>query len=233
MSLVIKGLQKTSLVDYPGKIACTIFLPNCNFRCGFCHNKDLVINPDKLESIDEKKLLDFLKERKKWIEGICITGGEPLLYKEITNFLKKVKEFGYAIKIDTNGTNPELISELIKEKLVDFIAMDIKNSFERYNETAGTNVSIEKIKKSIEIIKNSKIDYEFRTTVVPGLHRTEDIKKIGEITKGCKKLVIQNFRADENVIDARYKNHKAFSRKELEEFKEILKPYSKSVEIRT
>jgi len=232
MSLLIKGLQKTTLVDYPGKVACTIFLPRCNFRCGFCHNKDLVLNPNSLPTITEEKLLIFLKEKKQWLDAICITGGEPLLHKELIQFLPKVKALNYLIKIDTNGTNPNLLKELIDKKLVNFIAMDIKNSLEKYNETAGIKVDIEKIKQSIDIIKNSGIDYEFRTTVTPNLHTKEDIKQIGKWLKPSKNFAIQNFKPAKEVIDEKYQNMKGFTKEQLKEFKEILKEYFDEVEIR-
>ena len=232
MSLTIKGLQKTTLIDYPDKVACTIFLPDCNFRCGFCHNKDLVLNPDSLPTTKEEEILDFLKERKKWLDGVCISGGEPLLHHELLDFLPKLKELGYLIKIDTNDSNPEFLKELIGKKLIDFVAMDIKNSLEDYDKTAGVKVDTEKINKSIEIIKNSGIDYEFRTTVIPGLHTKENIEKIGKLLKKAKKFAIQNFRPSDNVIDPKYKKHKSFSREELEEFKKILEPYFDEVEIR-
>ena len=233
MSLSIKGLQKTTLVDYPNKVACTIFLPRCNFRCGFCHNKDLVLNPDSLPTISEEELLNFLKEKKKWLDGICVTGGEPLLHKELLDFLPKVKELNYLVKIDTNGTNPNLLKQLIDKKLVDFIAMDLKNSLEKYDETTASKVNIDEIKESVDIIKNSGIDYEFRTTVVPGLHKKEDIKKIGEWLKGSKKFAIQNFKPAKEVIDSKYETMESFKKEELEEFKEILKNYINEVEIRT
>ncbi|MBU1946566.1 MAG: anaerobic ribonucleoside-triphosphate reductase activating protein, partial [Nanoarchaeota archaeon] len=216
MGLSIKGLQKTTLVDYPGKVACTVFLPNCNFRCGFCHNKDLVLNSEVLPAFSEQDVLEYLKEKKRWLDGICITGGEPLLHKELINFLPKVKEIGYLVKIDTNGTNPTFLKELIDRNLIDFIAMDIKNSIEKYEETAGAKVDTEDIKKSIDLIKNSGIDYEFRTTVVPCLHTKEDMMKIGELLKESKKFAIQNFKPANEVIDPKYKEMKGFTKEELE-----------------
>ncbi len=232
MPLAIKGFQKTTLVDYPGKIACTIFLPNCNFKCGFCHNRDLVLNPGSLPTIKEEEILDYLKEKKKWLDAVCISGGEPLLHKKLTDFLEKIKAIRYLTKIDTNGTVPDFLKELIDKNLVDYIAMDIKNSLEDYDKVTGVNADIEKIKQSINIIKNSGKNYEFRSTVVPDIHTKEDIKKIGELLKGSKRFAIQNFKPAKEVIDPKYKDVKPFSKEELEEFKEILKDYIEEVEIR-
>jgi len=229
--LSIKGFVKTTLVDYPGKVACTVFLPKCNFGCGFCHNKDLVLNPDKIKAVSEQEVLDYLKEKKQWIDGIVVTGGEPLLHKELSGFLAKVKELGYLVKLDTNGTDPSFLKELLDKKLVDFVAMDVKNCIERYDETARAPVDMEKIKESISLIKDCK-DHEYRTTVVPGLHTEEDIKKIGEWLKGSKKFSIQNFRADDNVIEEKYKAMKSFSKEELGKFKKILENYVGEVEVR-
>jgi len=138
--LTIKGLQKTTLVDYPNKVACTIFLPRCNFRCGFCYNKDLVIDYDRLPSIQEEEIINFLKEKKKWLDGVVFTGGEPTLHRELPNFIKKIKEMGFLVKIDTNGTNPKMLKELIDNNIVDYIAMDIKAPLEKYDKITGVNV---------------------------------------------------------------------------------------------
>jgi len=231
--LTIKGLQKTTLVDYPNKVACTIFLPRCNFRCGFCYNKDLVIDYDRLPSIQEEEIINFLKEKKKWLDGVVFTGGEPTLHRELPNFIKKIKEMGFLVKIDTNGTNPKMLKELIDNNIVDYIAMDIKAPLEKYDKITGVNVDKEKIKESINILKNSKIDSELRLTCVPTLHSKEDIKKIGEWLKGNKKMFIQQFQPDKKMIDSSLLNVKPYSKEELEEFKEILKEYIKEVEIRT
>ena len=232
MVLTIKGLQKTTLADYPGKVACTIFLPNCDFSCGFCHNRELVLNSGSLPTISEEDILDFLKEKKKWLDGVCITGGEPLLHKELSGFLLKVKELNYLVKIDTNGTNPSFLKTLISDKLIDFVAMDVKNSLEKYEDTVRAPVDISKIKESISLVK-SLGDYEFRCTVVPRLHTKEDMVKIGELVKSCKKFSIQNFKPAKEVIEDKYKEMKGFSSLELEEFKEILLEYADEVEVRT
>lgn len=232
MPLTIKGLQKTTLVDYPGKVACTIFLPRCNFRCGFCYNKDLVIDYDLLPTISEEDVFNFLEKKKKWLDGVVFTGGEPLLHKELPLFIKKIKEMGFLIKIDTNGSNPKMLKELIDDKLVDYIAMDIKSPLEKYDKVVGVKVDKEEIKESIEILKNSNIDSELRLTCVPTLHTKEDIEKIGNWLKGNKRLFIQQFQPKEKMIDKSLLNVKPFSKEELEEFKEILSKYVGRIEIR-
>jgi len=227
--LPIKYIQKTCLIDFPGKVSCVVFLGGCNFRCGFCHNPDLVEN--KIPDISEQEVFDFLEKRKKWIDGVVISGGEPLLYDEISSFVEKIKKMGYLIKIDTNGTNPRLLKRLIDKNLVDYIAMDIKNSLDKYKETVEAEVNLDDIKKSVELIKNSSLDYEFRTTIVPSLHTKEDIERIGTWLKGAKKFVIQNFRP-KNCLDKEFEKKKSFSKEILEEFKAIVSKFIDNVEIR-
>ena len=172
--MYISGLQKLTLLDFPGRLAATVFFGGCNVRCPFCHNASLVLSPDRCEKISEDELLSFLESRKGKLSGVCITGGEPTLYKELKGFIKKIKDMGFAVKLDTNGTSPDLLSELISEGLVDYVAMDIKNSQKKYALTVGKEVDIEKIKRSVDILLSGKIDYEFRTTVVRELHEKED-----------------------------------------------------------
>jgi len=229
--LPIKGIQKTSLIDYPGKICSIIFLGDCNFRCGFCQNPDLIKSPGKLETIPEEEILEFLKSRKKWIDGVCLSGGEPLLYGDLPEFIKKIKEIGLLVKLDTNGTNPQMLDYLIKNKLVDYIAMDIKASLENYEKAAGVKVNMENIKKSVELIKNSSIDYEFRTTVVPGLFSKEEALKIGKWLSGSKRYFLQQFRP-ETVLDERFHKLKPFSEEELRGFANLLKPFFEKVGVR-
>ena len=231
-SLLIKGMQKTSLIDYPDKIASTIFVGKCNFRCPFCYNSDLVLNYEKLPPIKEDEILKHLKDKKKWLDAVCITGGEPLMHKELINFIRKIKDIGMLVKIDTNGTNPTMLKELINKKLIDYIAMDIKTSLERYDKAAGIKVDKNKLKESIEIIKNSSIEHEFRLTAVPGLVDKKDIAMIGELLKGSNRFFIQQFRPDKKVIDKSYIDKKPFSKEELEEFKKILNKNIKEVNIR-
>jgi len=230
--LKIKGIQKTSMIDYPGKMCTILFVPGCNFKCPFCYNKALVLKPGKLPEIPQEETIEFLKQRKKWIDGVCITGGEPLIYEDIDLLLKKIKDIGLLVKIDTNGTNPNLLKKLIDKKLVDYVAMDIKNSLEKYDVTTSSKVDFNKIKKSIEIIKNSNIDYEFRTTVVKRFHTEKDIQNISKLLKGAKVFYIQNFKAMPEVIDQTINKEKPFSKTELEEFKKILEKNINKVEIR-
>lgn len=220
---MIKGFQKTSLIDYPGKIVSTVFFQGCNFRCPFCHNPDLVL-PEKFneDKIEIKTILEHLENNKMFLDGICITGGEPTLSHELLDLMKSVKKLNFLIKLDTNGTNPNLLKQIISEKLVDYIAMDIKGPFEKYDLIVKMKVNIEDIKKSVEIIKNSGIDYEFRTTILPSLHSKKEIiemlKKIGKF----KLFSMQQFRAN-NTLDINYMNEGSFSKIELEEIKkEIL-----------
>ncbi|MBU2476363.1 anaerobic ribonucleoside-triphosphate reductase activating protein [Candidatus Micrarchaeota archaeon] len=229
--MILKGLQKTTLIDFPGKIACTLFTAGCNFKCGFCQNPSL-ISFDSENSIEEKEIFSFLESRKKWLNGVCITGGEPTLQKDLPEFCKKIKEKGFLVKLDSNGSNPEMLKKLIKEKLVDYIAMDIKTSQEKYSDLCGVKVDLEKIKQSIELIKNSGLDYEFRTTVLPDFFSKEDALKIGEWLKGSKLYVLQQFRNDLPMVDPEFKNKDPFPPEKLFELKEILESFFVKVEIR-
>jgi pyruvate formate lyase activating enzyme len=229
MFMLIKGLQKQTLIDYPDKIACTIFTFGCNFRCGFCHNPELVVDDGRPE-IKEEEILDFLEKRKGFLDAICITGGEPTLNKDLPNFIRKIKEIGYFIKLDTNGTNPNMLKELIAKNLIDYIAMDIKAPLEKYDAVTNSKVKKEDIEKSVELIKKFP-NYEFRTTVVPGLFNEEDALKIGKWLKGSKKFYIQQFRGIK-TLDKNFVNKKSFSKGELEKFCNIMKPFFEKCEIR-
>lgn len=230
--LPIKGFQKTSLIDYPDKISSIIFLPDCNFRCSYCHNPDLIINPNKIKTIPEQEVINHLKNKKSWIDALVITGGEPTLHKEIFDFLKKIKELNLLTKLDTNGTNPIILKELIEKKLVDFIAMDIKAPLEKYEKITKTNVNEKNIQKSIDLIRNSSINYEFRITVVPELIAKEDLLEIAEWLKGSKKFVLQQFNSRGKLLDKKFENKTQYPAEELEEFKKLLTPYFETIEIR-
>jgi pyruvate formate lyase activating enzyme len=232
MSASIKGLQKTSVVDYPPYVACTIFISTCNFRCGFCYNSDLVNDSDKLKEYSEDDIMQFLESKKSILDGVCITGGEPTLYKNLKEFIKKIKNKNLKVKLDTNGTNPHIIKDLLDNNLLDYIAMDIKSSKENYDKAAGVKVNIENLNKSIDIIKNSNIDYEFRTTAVPGLIDENIIKDIGEWLKGAKKYAIQQFHPNKNLIDSSLEQKKPYDIKTLERFKDIMGNYVDVVELR-
>lgn len=197
----IYGLQKMTLLDFPGKVACTIFTGGCNFRCPFCHNAMLVTELDKDNFYTEEEIFDFLKKRVGILDGVCITGGEPLMQKDIADFIIKVREMGYSVKLDTNGSYPEKLAELIENKLVDYVAMDIKNTPEKYAETIGVkSFNFTPIAKSITLIMNSGVQYEFRTTVVSEFHTIDDIEKIAEYIRDAQGFYLQNFVDSGNLI---------------------------------
>ena len=220
----IAGLQKLSLIDYPDHLSAIVFIHGCNFRCAYCHNPELVSGePEKIYS--EKEVFDFLKERKGLLEAVTITGGEPLLYPEITDLIKKVKKLGFLVKLDTNGTNPELLQKIIDLKLVDYIAMDIKSPLERYNEITGINVDLEKIKRSIKAIMDSGLEYEFRSTLLPSLHKEKDVKEMAKLVKGAKKYCLQGFENLGKLLDEDLKNEKGFTKDEMEKMAEACKEF--------
>ncbi len=208
-----------------------MFVSGCNFRCGFCHNPDLLVEVDKTPIISEKEIFSFLEKRKKWLEGVVIGGGEPCLYDELPLFIRQVKDFGYKVKIYTNGSNPTMLKDLINDNLVDYIAMDIKGSLEKYDKAAGVKVDKEKIKESAKLLMDSGVDYEFRMTCVPGLVEKEDFEEIGRWLKGAKRFFVQQFR-NKSCLDSSFEKIEPFSVEKLEEFKEILEKYIDKVEIR-
>jgi pyruvate formate lyase activating enzyme len=229
--MLIKGIQKTSLIDYPNKICCIVFLPNCNFRCPYCYNIDLILNPEKLPRIDQFSFFNFLKEKKDWLDAVTICGGEPTLQKDLPDFCRKIKLLNYLVKLDTNGTNPEMIKELIDKKLVDYIALDVKAPLNKYKKVTDSEIDSEKIKQSISILKNSKIDYEFRTTLLPLLHSKKDILEIAKLLKGSKKYYLQQF-IPGDTLNKTFKNAKTFTEPELQKFRESIKNNFEVCEIR-
>ncbi len=188
----IFGFQKMTLLDFPGKVACTVFTGGCNFRCPFCHNARLVTHIDDPE-IAKEEILSYLYKRKGLLDGVCITGGEPLLQSDIADFISEIKAMGYAVKLDTNGADPEKLAELIDQGLLDYVAMDIKNSKEKYALTCGVDVDIQKIEKSVELLKSGRVEYEFRTTLVKQLHEESDILSMAKWLKGTRYWYLQNF----------------------------------------
>lgn len=229
--VMIKGLLKTTMIDYPGKMASEVFLGGCSMRCPFCHNIELVKDSNELDSISEDEVISFLEKRKKWVDGLVISGGEPTIHRDLPAFIRKVKDAGFLVKLDTNGTNPGMVESLIKEGLVDCIAMDIKSSPEGYEKAAGTKVDIKAIKRSVSIIMKSGLDYEFRTTVVPGIHKKGDIKEIGKWLNGAGKYAIQQFNSGE-TLDPKLKGKPSFSGKELREMADSVSGFFDVVEVR-
>jgi pyruvate formate lyase activating enzyme len=229
----IKGFIKNTFIEYPGKIAAMIFLPNCNFRCSFCFNPELILDSEKIKDVDEKEIFDYLEKQKKWIDGLVISGGEPCLHKDLPEFIKKIKSMDYLVRIYTNGTNPEMLEQLIGNKLIDSVAMDIKAPLTEESYEAVTNVKdmLEKVKKSISLIMDSGMEYEFRTTVVPSIHSEKDIEEIAKSIKGADLLVLQKF-LPENALDAKLKKLKTQSDEEMEKLVNITRKYVKDVKWR-
>lgn len=232
MLMLIKGIQKLSLIDYPQKIATTLFVYGCNLRCSYCHNPDLISQEGvkKLKTYPEKEVLDFLKKRKGFIDGVCISGGEPTLYKELVPFAKKIKSMGFKLKIDTNGTNPKMLSNLVRRKLVDYVALDIKAPLEKYDAIVNSKVNIESIKESIALVQKLK-DYEFRTTVVPELN-SDDIIKIASLIKGAKAFYLQQFNP-KVCLNKAYEKKSTYAKEELEKIRNSVKNNFDVCEIRT
>ena len=227
---MIKGLQTLTLLDYPGKVACTVFTGGCNFRCPFCHNGGIVLNPGAEPSIPAEKVFDLLKKRKGVLEGVCITGGEPTLWKGLWDFAKEIKAMGYSVKLDTNGTNPELMHKLILAGVVDYVAMDVKNCPDKYAETIGVKgFNIQPVKDSVRLLLQGTAGYEFRTTVVKGMHTPQDIVEIGKWIQGADKYFIQPYRDSDLVIDRSCERH---SDEELQAILAAAREYVPAAELR-
>ncbi len=218
----ISGFDKLTLLNYPGLVACTIFTKGCNFKCPFCHNSELIDMNSEYETIDEEEIIKYLIKRKNILDGVCISGGEPLIQKNIKILIKRIKDLNLKVKLDTNGSNPTLLKELLDEDLIDYVAMDIKNSFDKYDITSGTKTNLNNIKKSIKIIENSNIDYEFRTTIIKEYHVLKDIINILKCLNKKSKYYIQNFMDSDGVLN---KNLHPFTNEELIEMKKELNEY--------
>lgn len=228
--MLIHGLNKLTLLDYPGLTACTVFTGGCNFRCPYCHNASLVLDPDSQPVIDEREFFDYLKKREGILEGVCITGGEPTLNPDLSDFIGKIKSLRYCVKLDTNGSNPEMLERLLSERLLDYVAMDVKNSPEKYPKTVGVpHLSTEKIIRSAGLIMKLAPDYEFRTTVAAGILEKSDYEKIGSWLRGAKKYFLQVFRDSGDLIDP---SQTGADISELDEAREILSRYVQRAEIR-
>ena len=196
----IHGLQKMTLLDYPGKVACTVFFGGCNFRCPFCHNGEL-LDGRFPPLMDDEELLSFLQKRQGMLDGVCITGGEPLLQPKLAQLLRQIKELGYAVKLDTNGSFPELLEELIAKSLIDYVAMDIKNCPDRYADSVGRQVDMTAVKRSVSLLLEGSVDYEFRTTVVAELHDEESIHGIGRWIAGARRYFLQCYTHRDTVLE--------------------------------
>lgn len=227
----IHGFQTLTLLDYPGYTAATIFLGGCNFRCPFCQNAGLVLRPSEEPTIPVEEVLSFLKKRRRVLDGVCITGGEPTLESQLPSLASSIKEMGYLVKLDTNGTRPEVIKKLYNDGLLDYVAMDIKSSPKGYGALCGIpEVNLEPIRESVRFLMESGVDYEFRTTVVRELHSREDFLDIREWLKGCNKYYLQAYRDSEHIIKPGI--FSSYSREELEEFAQLLREKIPLVEIR-
>jgi len=239
--MVIGGLEKLSLIDFPGQISAIIFTKSCNFRCHYCYNPMLVLTNGEGENeyreedysqVPEKDLLLFLEERKGKLGGVVISGGEPTLQPDLKEFIIKIRKMGFKIKLDTNGTNPDIVEDLINNNLLDYVAMDIKAPLENYEKVVGVKVDLKKIKASVGLLMKNLIPYEFRTTLVPSLHKLDDIIKISEEISGAKKWFLQRFKSDTELVNSRFKGLGAFKMTELEGILEKLQKNVPNCEIR-
>jgi pyruvate formate lyase activating enzyme len=226
--MLLGGLQKMTLIDYPGKIAATVFTVGCNFRCPFCHNPELVLSSRFTVSADddslEKEFFEFLKTRQGKLDGVCITGGEPTLQSDLVEFMTRIKELGFAVKLDSNGTRPDILKIVIDKKIVDYLAMDIKSDLINYEKVCQTKVDLERIKTSVDLIKNSGVNYEFRTTVVPGLHQEKDFKEIVKWLSGGRRYVLQRYQDYGKILDDGLRKRIAGeSKPDLEKIKQMFK----------
>lgn len=226
----IHGFAKTTLLDFPKHVAATIFTGSCNFRCPFCQNGDLVLHPAKVPVISEDEILCTLNKRRSIVEGVCITGGEPTLQPDLKEFIQKIRDMGFLVKLDTNGYRPEVLEELLDEHLLDYVAMDIKNCPEKYAMTCGIpHLDLGRINSSIELLLQKTIPFEFRTTVVRQFHTKEDFEKIGQWIRGTDAYFLQSYRDSDRVISPGFS---PYSIEELKEIQNLLLPYIPSVELR-
>jgi anaerobic ribonucleoside-triphosphate reductase activating protein len=230
-NLRIGGIQKMTLLDYPEKVASTIFTAGCNFKCPFCHNRDLVFLPEDYEYYDPEEIMQYLEKRKGLLDGVCISGGEPML-QDTLELIKRIKKMGYLVKLDTNGSMPEKLQEYVESGCIDYVAMDIKNCKEKYAETVGMDAesfSIENIEKSVEFLKKGTVDYEFRTTVVKELHTKEDLLALAEWIKPAKKYYLQQFQDSGHLIQEGYS---AYSADEMNELRDAVRQVIPAAECR-
>ena len=228
--MIFGGFEKCTLIDYPGKIACMVFTIGCNFRCPYCHNPELVDETVE-KTYSEKEVLDFLDRRKNMLDAVVITGGEPTMHSDLIHFLQQVKDRGFLIKLDSNGTHPGMLAEIIDKKLVDYIAMDIKSPLSKYSQTVARPVDIVAIKKSINLLLHSYIEYEFRTTIIKSLLSSEDIEEIGREIYGAKKYYLQKF-IPTKILNPQFRKKVTYTDIELDQFREKVKHNVHVCEIR-
>lgn len=252
----IHGLNKLTLLDYPGHMACLIFTGACNYRCPFCHNASLVLNPNSQPAIREDEIFSFLESRKGILEGVCISGGEPTLQADLPEFIRKIRAMGFHVKLDTNGSRPGVLKALLDEELLDYVSMDIKNAPKKYLATIGIpeesqesassvsssdagkgalcfdNLITDSVRQSAELLMQSSIPYEFRTTVVKELHNEEDLLTIGKWLNGARAYYLQSFRDSETLVGASLGQFHAYEPEQMRAFRDILKPYFEIVELR-
>ena len=226
----IAGLQKLTLLDYPGKVACSVFTPGCNYRCPFCHNAALVLPERSRDEISKGDVLAFLRKRVGMLDGVCVSGGEPLLQAGLADFLREVKELGYVVKLDTNGSNPDLLGRLIDEGLLDYAAMDIKNTLAKYAETAGVpGMDLNAVVQSAELLMRERIPFEFRTTLVREFHTLEDVLEIGRWLQGATRYFLQHFVDSGDLLSS---GLHPVPEDEMRVMADSLRPYIKEVELR-
>lgn len=226
----IYGIQKTTLVDFPGHVATTLFTGGCNFRCPYCHNSDLIQGLDKVDPYSTQEVFDHLKKRKGVLDGVVISGGEPTIHPDLPDFIRKVKALGYLVKLDTNGTNPKMLKALVEEGLVDYVAMDIKHSRVKYPTVAcNETLDMDAILESVDYLKGDPVDYEFRTTLCVELHRETDITAIGLWLAGAKAYYLQPYKESDQVLQPGFHRH---SREKLQDFVTLLSAFVNKVEIR-
>lgn len=227
----IAGLQKTSLVDYPAKIATVIFTLGCNFRCPYCHNPNLITAVSSDSLFDETVVFDFLKQRQGKIDAVVVSGGEPTIQKNLKKFFQKIKDLGFLAKLDTNGTNPDLLLDLVDSHLIDYVAMDIKAPLEKYTDVVCRNVDILKIQESIDFLIQCSVDYEFRTTVVKSQLTINDFEKIGHLLSGAKRYYLQKF-VNTTTLNFNFKYEQTYSDEEFTTIKKLLSPHISQVYVR-
>lgn len=234
--MLISGIQKCTTIDYPEHLSCIIFTPGCNMRCRFCHNPEFVL-PEKIKKIKdtfikEDIFFNFLNKRRNLLDGVVITGGEPTLMVDLVSFIQKIKQMGFKVKLDSNGQRPKILKELLQKKLVDYIAMDVKASPDCYKKLTGKFVQVQRIKESIDLLKNQQdICYEFRTTMIKEWHDKKEMEKIGKLINGAEQLHLQTFRPG-NTLDPDFATKEGYSVQEMEQFAMFMQPFAKSVSIR-